>query len=797
MLNQDDYRAVIGGCRLPSAGQAYVEATRNSEPSRLVGGGHIRNTPIRFASQRMGRVIQAESDTVEGAFVRLCEFDDRNVLEFWDQPPSVPLVIINKRGHRQRTTYTPDFLVIRPQGPTVVECKSLAELERLIADRPHDWIVIDGSYRYRPAYEYFAGIGVLHEVWAPDARSALRSSNIDLLLAARRAPAPSKEAKLRTRICTYLVNTPIASISQLCQALKLPNATMLLRGINQGWLYAPLDQYFLSKPEDALIALNPVQYDFAIEALSLCRGAPMTGMIAVETSVPGPAQAMVMLQRQQELSGQRPPSVTGRTLRRHRARLRSMQSDIRALLPRCRAGNRKPRLTAQHEAFLQASITKHYATGTALSAAASHLRYENDFVDAKANGDFQSHEFAVSLNTFLDRIAKRDAEDLDRARGGNRAANAIAAPVDRELNSAPASRPFQIAHADHYLADKWLSVRLSGGRVFSRKPWVSVLRDDTGEVLALTVGFRAPSRKVLAELLRDCVRRHGRLPEVIVSDCGSDFQSVFYESTLAIFGVHKKDRPSAAPRFGGSLERWFGTLKTQILWSSPGSTRNDGKGRAVSPSHRGSRLAEQDLIDFYHELESVIFGQLNLHLRAEQLNSPNAVTSAELAIYPMSGVPVEYDQCFMVATSVAADEDEYKVDRSRGINPLGRWYWHPALARMARKCVQVRLDPWDEDLAYALVDNDWVCCRTRGALVQEHKNLVAMIARATLRQDGRQELAEAKHEADLALARHLNERDRNAPTDSMGDDVPSQHDGESLSPEDLDDICAIPVNWSA
>lgn len=796
MLNQDDYRAVIGGCRLPSAGQAYVDATRNSEPSRLVGGGNFRNTPIRFASQRMGRVIQAESDTVEGAFVRLCEFDDRNVLEFWDQPPSVPLVIINKRGHRQRTTYTPDFLVIRPQGPTVVECKSLAELGRLIADRPQDWITIESGYRYRPAYEYFAELGVLHEVWAPDARSALRSSNIDLLLAARRAPAPSKEIKLRTRICTYLVNTPIASISQLCRALKLPDSTMLLRGISQGWLYAPLDQYLLSKPEDALIALNPVQYDLAIEALALCHSAPVIGMIAVQTAVPGPAQAVVMLQRQQELLGQCPPSVTARTLRRHRARLRSMQGDIRALLPLRRSGNRKPRLTAQHEAFLQASITKHHATGTALSAPASHLRYENDFIDAKAKGDFQPHEFAVSLNTFLDRIAKRDAEDLDRARGGNRAANAVAAPVDREFNSAPASRPFQIAHADHYLADKWLSVRLSGGRVFSRKPWVSVLRDDIREVLALTVGFRAPSRKVLAELLRDCGRRHGRLPEVIVSDCGSDFQSVFYESTLAILGVHKKDRPSAAPRFGGSLERWFGTFKTQILWSSPGSTRNDGKGRTVSPSHRGHRLAEQDLIDFYHELESVIFGQINLHLRAEQLNSPDAVTAAELAMYPMSGIPVEYDQRFMVATSVAADEEKYKVDRSRGINPLGRWYWHPALARMAHKRVEVRLDPWDEDLVYALVDNDWVCCRARGTLYQESKDLVAMICRATLRLDGRQELAEAKHEADLALSRHLSNRDRTPPSDAPADDPETQDDLSGTPPTSLDDISPIPVNWS-
>lgn len=792
MLSQLCIQALLDRLELPSSGRAYIDRTRNSEPARLVGSGTLRNTPVRYASQRMGRVIQAESDTVEGAFVRLCEYDERNVLEFWDQPPSVPLIIVNKRGHRQRVAYTPDFLVLRTQGPVVVECKPQSKVMELLERRPHDWIGEEG-YRFRPAFEYFSAIGLVHEVWIPDERSSMRSSNIDLLLAARRGSALPNEPALRTRISTYLLNRLIASIGDLCRELKLPDATVLLRGINEGWLYAPLDQYLLSRPQDALVALNQHQFAMGHEALALCRHSPVTGAVAVAESVPSVAAAAVMLQRHKELSGARASTVSPRTMRRYRQHLRNGNGDIRALLPQTRPGNRKPRLTPEHEAFLLTSITQHYTTAVALSKASSHLKYKNAFDDAKACGVFARNEFAVSLNTYLKRIARLDAEELARARGGTRAANAAAAPVDRECTSAPVNRPFEVAHVDHYLGDRALALRYSGRRKFTRKPWISVLQDDcTSEVLAMVIGFRSPSRKVLAELLRDCVRRHGRLPETIVSDCGSDFQSVFYESTLALLGVHKKDRPTAAPRFGGKLERLFGKLKTAILWRAPGSTRNDGKGRSVSPSHRSHQLAEQDLIDFYHELEDAIFSQLNVHLHGERRNSPDAVAAAGLALYPMSGVPVDYDQKFMVATSVAAPNESYIVDPSRGINPLGRWYWHPKLGRMAKSKVEVRLDPWDEDLVYAMVQGEWVCCRGRGTLYHESRDLVTMICCAAIHLDGRQELAEAQHEGDLALSRHLSAR---IPV-SRPDESEMLSERPDIPLPDIDDVSAITVNWS-
>lgn len=795
MLSSKQIEALFNSWDIPAHGREYIEHVRSSEPARLVGSGRTRNTPERFASQRMGRVIQAESATVEGALVRMCEYD-YEILEYWDQPKAVPLVITDRRGRRQRTTHTPDYLIIRATGPTVVECKTRSGAEALTNIRREDWRFDGNEFSFEPAVSYFSELGISHKVWTPDDRSQLRSSNIDLLLAVRRWPKNDIGEKWRLRITRYLAKRLIASISDLRSELHLPDAGAILRGIHDGWLYAPLDLYLLSCPEDGLVALTARDFELGMETLEAYRTESCNPRRS--RCIPNLAEASIMIERKKELEGVSEPTRSKRTMRRYKALLRHSNGDVHALLPRPRPGNRLPRLTADHECFLQESISAHHASPVGLSVSASYLLYKNAFDDKKASGDLAESDFSVSLNTYASRVRRRDQESLAFAVGGKRAANSAANPVDRRHTSAPTKRPFESAQADHYLGDRTLALCSSGNRRFTQRPWVSVLRDScTGEVLALTVGFRAPGRKVLAELLRDCARRHQRLPESIASDCGSDFESTFYESTLALYGVHKKDRPSGAPRFGGELERLFGTLKTSILWQHIGSTRNDMRGRSVSPSHRGHRLAEQDLIDFYHELESSIFEQLNVHIRGEGLNSPDVIMGNGQELYPMSGVPVSLDQDFLVATSIDAPKRMYLVDRSRGINVLGRWYWGTGLAHSSKRRVEVRMDSWDENLVYAWLDGGWLPCRSRGSLEQAMDSLTARICRTTLRLDGRAELAEARHEADLSLARHLSERERVTPSEQPTPFSSTARDAKENPSPCSDDIPSIAISWNS
>src|SRR5439155_5330045 len=76
--------------------QELVAKIRSSPPSRTPGSRH-GNEAVWYPSKKMQCIIKAESHKVEFAFLLAAEHDD-DILEFWDQPPSIPLEYLDKRG---------------------------------------------------------------------------------------------------------------------------------------------------------------------------------------------------------------------------------------------------------------------------------------------------------------------------------------------------------------------------------------------------------------------------------------------------------------------------------------------------------------------------------------------------------------------------------------------------------------------------------------------------------------------------------------------------------------------------
>jgi hypothetical protein len=56
-------------------------------------------------------------------------------------------------------------------------------------------------------------------------------------------------------------------------------------------------------------------------------------------------------------------------------------------------------------------------------------------------------------------------------------------------------------------------------------------------VLAFTLIYDPPSYRSCMLVLRDCVRRHQRLPQNVVVDGGVEFGSIYFETLLARYGV--------------------------------------------------------------------------------------------------------------------------------------------------------------------------------------------------------------------------------------------------------------------
>jgi len=92
-------------------------------------------------------------------------------------------------------------------------------------------------------------------------------------------------------------------------------------------------------------------------------------------------------------------------------------------------------------------------------------------------------------------------------------------------------------------------------------------------ILASYLSFDPPSYRSCMMVLRDCVRRHSRLPQVVVVDGGREFESTYFETLLARYECTKKTRPPAKARFGSVVERLFGTCNTQFVHNLRGNTQ--------------------------------------------------------------------------------------------------------------------------------------------------------------------------------------------------------------------------------
>ncbi len=224
----------------------------------------------------------------------------------------------------------------------------------------------------------------------------------------------------------------------------------------------------------------------------------------------------------------------------------------------------------------------------------------------------------------------------------------------------------------------------------------------------MAMGFSPPSRRACASVLRDCVRRHGRLPEWIMVDQGSDFRSVYFETWLAEQEITKQERPTGAPRWGGSLERTYGVAKQELYGTLPGNAVNKKIIRSVSPSHRPRATATLTLFDIYKMTERYFFGTFNKHARGKATKAPEILRKEGLKHYSCSGIVIDYDDKFLISTALPAPMESYRIDPQRGVNIDGRWYKCPALfSTRALRVVGPRIEPWNDSVAYLPIDGRW------------------------------------------------------------------------------------------
>ena len=321
---------------------------------------------------------------------------------------------------------------------------------------------------------------------------------------------------------------------------------------------------------------------------------------------------------------------------------------------------------------------------------------------------------APDYKTFREEIRRRPQYQQTVAREGKRAAYGRKQFYwELELTTPRhGERPLEMAHLDHTTLDIELSCSKTG-QVLGR-PWATFLVDAfSRRILAILLTFDPPSYRSCMMILRECVRRHNRLPQTVIVDNGREFESVYFEALLARYECTKKSRPYAEPHFGSVCERLFGTSNTQFVHNLTGNTQATKQARTMTMTTDPRRHANWTLSTLHEclcEWAYEVYEQIDHPALGQSPRQAYEIGLSQSGCRPQMGI--KYDQDFVLTTLPSTPKGSAQIHPSHGITLNHIDYWSDAFLdpRYAYTRVAVRYDPFNAGIAFAYVGQRWVRC---------------------------------------------------------------------------------------
>ena len=245
-----------------------------------------------------------------------------------------------------------------------------------------------------------------------------------------------------------------------------------------------------------------------------------------------------------------------------------------------------------------------------------------------------------------------------------------------------ADRPNALWQCDHTELD--VLIVGSGGKPL--RPWLTVVLDDHSRAVAgYSLLTDAPSALNTALALRQAIWRKGDpnwpvcgIPDVLYVDHGTDFTSTHVAQVAADLRIRLVHSAVARPQGRGKIERFFGTLNTELLAAMPGRLVG---GKPASPPRL--TLSELDAA-----IGAFAASRYNARPHPAIGMSPNAAWTAE-GWLPRS--PARLEELDELLAMVARP----RVVARDGIRFGGLRYLDPTLAAFVGERVTIRHDPRD------------------------------------------------------------------------------------------------------
>ncbi len=231
--------------------------------------------------------------------------------------------------------------------------------------------------------------------------------------------------------------------------------------------------------------------------------------------------------------------------------------------------------------------------------------------------------------------------------------------------------------------------------------------------LAWCLTYDEPSYRTLMLLIRDCVRRHNRLPNCLVIDGGPEFRSTYFETLCALYEVTLRRRPPAEGRAGTLIERCFGVINTQFFYNLAGNTQITKNVRQVTKSVDPKNLAVwtmEEVGDLLEGYFAKVYDQRPhpaFNMTPAQRYDQGLVIAGE-----RSNRRILYDQTFNIQTLATTPSGVATVQRGYGAKIHYMYFWSDDMKnpQVEGTKVPVRYDPFDVSVAYAYIHKRWVRC---------------------------------------------------------------------------------------
>ncbi|GGM09474.1 Mu transposase C-terminal domain-containing protein [Nakamurella endophytica] len=248
-----------------------------------------------------------------------------------------------------------------------------------------------------------------------------------------------------------------------------------------------------------------------------------------------------------------------------------------------------------------------------------------------------------------------------------------------------ASAPNDVWQVDHTQLD--LLIVDERGRAV--RPWLTVVLDDRSRAVAgYAVFLGAPSAVQTALALRQAIWRKDDaawpvcgLPATLYSDNGADFTSEHIAQVCADTRVQLIHSTPGVPQGRGKIERFFGTITSELLPTLPGHLPHGSNGRPVTAPalslHQLDSVVGRFVTDNYHQ---------RVHPKTGQTPAQRWTAGGWLPRMPDS-----LEQLDLLLLTVATP----RVVHRDGIRCHGLRYMDLALAAYVGEQVTIRYDPRD------------------------------------------------------------------------------------------------------